>query len=138
MRLDATWSAIDPRKRLRVVVWIALAAVVVGVFSTWTKDGAVTLNGIQGPNDGWLVLILVVPALLWARMTERGSWVGIVGLLGASLVMFWTAIEDWRDGRDVLGASVGYGLLLVVAGSLVLAVIAVAGAVELVRRKRSA
>lgn len=103
-----------------------------GVFSTWTKDGVVTLNGIQGPNDGWLILILVVPALLWARMTERGSWVGVVGLFGASLVMCWTAIEDWRDGRD-LGTSVGWGLLLVVAGSLVLAASAAVRAAELVR-----
>ena len=132
MRLDATWGAISTRQRLRTVTWIALGAVVVGVFSTWTKDGVVTLNGIQGPNDGWLVLILVVPALLWSRMTKRGSWVGVAGLLGAALVMCWTAIEDWRDGRDV-GASVGWGLLLVVAGSLVLAVAAAVRAVELVR-----
>lgn len=104
-----------------------------GVFSTWTKDGFVTLNGIQGPNDGWLVLILVVPALLWARMTERGSWVGVVGLLGASLAMCWTAIEDWRDGRNAVGASVGHGLLLVVAGSLVLAAAAAVRAVEMAR-----
>ena len=133
MRLDATWSAIDPRRRLRVLTWIALAAVVLGVFSTWTQDGVVTLNGIQGPNDGWLVLILVVPALLWSRMMERGSWVGVVGLVGAALVMCWTAIEDWRDGRD-LGASVGWGLLLVVFGSLVLAVGAVMRGVELAQK----
>lgn len=110
---------------------------VVGVFSTWTKDGVVTLNGIQGPNDGWLVLILVVPALLWARMTERGSWVGVLGLLGASLVMCWTAIGDWRDSRDAIGASVGYGLLLVVVASLALAVAAAVRAIQLAPRGRS-
>ena len=136
MRLDATWGAISPRQRLRAVTWVALAAVVVGVFSTWTKDGFITLNGIQGPNDGWLVVILVVPALLWSRMTERGSWVGVIGLLGASLVMCWTAIEDWQDGRD-LGASVGWGLLLVVVASLVLAIATAVRAVQLAPRDRS-
>ena len=120
-------------RRLRLVAWIALVAVLVGVFSTWTKDGSVTLNGIQGPNDGWLILLLVVPLLLWARMAERGSWTGVVGMLGASLVMCWTALEDWLDGRDALGASVGYGLLLVVSGSIVLAVAAVVRAVDLAR-----
>ena len=116
--------------------WVALAAVVVGVLSTWTKDGVVTLNGIQGSNDGWLVLILVVPALLWWRMAERGSWVGVVGLLGASLVICWTAIDDWRDGRDALGAAVGYGLLLVLAGSLVLVVTAARCAFDLFASSR--
>ena len=111
--------------------WVALVVVVVGVFSTWTKDNVATLSGIQGPNDGWLILILAVPALLWWRMSRRGSWIGVVGLLGASLVMCWTAIDDWRDGREALGASVGYGLLLVIAGSLVLAVTAAECAFDL-------
>ena len=52
-----------------------------------TKDGVVTLNGIQGPNDGWLILTLVVPALLWLRMSERGSWISVIRLLGASHVL---------------------------------------------------
>ena len=113
-------------------------AVLVGVFSTWTNDGVVTLNGIQGPNDGWLVLILVVPTFLWARMAERGSWVGVVGVLGASLVICWTAIEDWLDARSALGASLGHGLLLVLAGGIALAVVALSRGVELVRAPRRA
>ena len=110
----------------------------VGVVSTWTKDGIVTLNGIQGPNDGWLVLILLVPTFLWARMAERGSWVGVVGVLGASLVICWTAIEDWLDARNALGASLGHGLLLVLAGGVTLAVVALSCGVELVRVPRRA
>jgi hypothetical protein len=121
---------------VRYVTWVALGAVLVGVFSTWTKIGPVTLNGIQGPNNGWLVVVLAVPTILWARMLERRSWsaaIGVIGVLGASLVMCWTAGENWVDNRDVLDASVGHGLLLVVVASVVLALVAVLRGAELLR-----
>lgn len=111
--------------RLDHVVWVAIAAVLVGTFSTWATAGPVTLNGVEGPNDGWLVVILAGCAVGWGRMMLRGSWVGVVGVLGASLVIAWTAYEDGRDARDVLEASTGHGLLLVVAGSIVLGAAAV-------------
>jgi uncharacterized membrane protein YhhN len=97
---------------------------------TWTSDGSVDLDGTQGPNNGWLVLIVAAFALGWAGSMARGSWIGVVGVLGASVVMGWTAIENWLDSRDVLGASASYGLLLVLAASVVLAGAAVAGGAD--------
>jgi hypothetical protein len=123
---------------LRLVTWIALALVVVGVFSTWTTSGSVTLNGTEGPNNGWLVVILAVPALAWSRMMARDSWtgwIGVVGVLGASLVIVWTALENWADNRDVLDASVGHGLLLVVAAGATLALTAGFRGIELFRSR---
>lgn len=102
-----------------------------GVFCTWTNDGPVSLNGTQGPHDGWLVVIVAAPAFLWARSLARGTWVAVVGSLGSAAVIGWTALASWRDSRDVLGASVGYGLLLVVGASLVLAAAGVARGLEL-------
>ena len=122
----------------RLVVWVAIAVLLMGVFSTWTVAGPVTLNGTEGPNNGWLIVILAVPALAWARLMERGSWIGVIGVLGAAVVMCWTAVESWLDNREVLAASVGHGLVLVVAASIVLGVAAVVRAVELVRAARSA
>jgi hypothetical protein len=110
--------------------------VLAGVFSTWTTVGPVTLNGTQGPNHGWLVVVLTAPAIAWARMMARGSWIGVIGLLGASIVMCWTAVENWADNRDVLGASVGHGLVLVVGASVALASVALLRGVELVRSAR--
>ena len=123
-------------RAFRIVVWTALALVVIGVFSTWTTAGSLTLNGIEGPNNGWLVVILAGPAFAWSRMMERSSWsgaIGVVGLLGASLVILWTALENWADSREVLDASAGHGLLLVVAASTTLALAAGYRAVELLR-----
>ena len=121
---------------VRIAAWVAIAATVVGVFATWASDGPVTLNGTQGPNNGWLVLIVAAFALGWTRSMNRGSWVGVAGVLGASVVIAWTAIENWRDNHDVLGATASHGLLLVVAAGVVLAGTAVARGAELARRRR--
>jgi hypothetical protein len=110
----------------------------VGVFSTWTTDGPVTLNGTQGPNNGWLVVIVAAFALGWTRSMARGAWVGIIGVLGAALAIAWTAIESWLDSRDTFGASAGHGLVLVVAAGVALGATAVASAVDRVQRGRSA
>ena len=109
----------------RVVPRVALTVVLVGVFCTWLTDGPLTLNGIEGPNNGWLCVLLAGPALLWVRRMERGSRVGVAGVLACSLVTGWTAAENWVDGRRVLGAGASYGLLLVIAASAVLASAAV-------------
>ena len=116
---------------------IAIAAATVGVFVTWTSDGPVNLDGTQGPNNGWLVLIVALFALAWIRPMARGSWTGVIGVLGASIVMGWTTIESWLDSRAVLDGTAGFGLILVVAASVALGAAAVASGVRL-RRKRPA
>lgn len=126
---------------MRIVAWVALAVVFVGVFSTWTKAGPVTLNGTQGPNNGWLVVIVAALAFVWVAMMGRSSWwgaIGVLGVLGSAGVICWTAIENWIDNGDVLDASVGYGLLLVLVAGAVLAVTAAARGVQLLRGEGSA
>ena len=61
--------------RYAIVARIAIAVVVVGVFLTWTTDEPVTLNGTQGPNNGWLVVIVAAFALgwTWSMAEARGS-----------------------------------------------------------------
>ena len=56
-RMSTVRGFVGARRR-QVVVWVAIAILVVGVFSTWTVAGPVTLNGTEGPNNGWLVVIL--------------------------------------------------------------------------------
>jgi hypothetical protein len=97
----------------------------------------VRLNGTQGPNNGWLVLLVAAFALGWARSMNRGSWVGVVGVLGAAIVIAWTAIENWLDSRAVFGASARVGLLFVVAASVALGAAAVTRGLELVQRSRA-
>ena len=119
--------------RYAIAARIAIAAVVIGVFLTWTSDEPVTLNGTQGPNNGWLAVIVAAFALGWTRSLRRGSWIGIAGVLGAAVVVAWTAVENWLDNRDAFGATASYGLVVVVAASVVLAAAAVATAVQRAR-----
>ena len=104
-----------------------------GVFLTWTTDGPIRLDGTDATNNGWLVLIVAAFALGWTRALTAGSWVGVVGVLGASIVIASTAVENWLDSRAVLGARASYGLVLVVAASVALAAAAVARASTLAR-----
>ena len=113
---------------------MAVAAVLVGVFVTWVADGPIRLDGTQGPNDGWLAAIVAGLALLWIRML--GSWPGVIGVLASGLVNGWTALDDWLDARAVIGASPRLGLVLVLAGSVALTVVAIVQAVELARELR--
>lgn len=117
-------------------MWVALALAAAGVFLTWTSDGPVRLTGTEGPDNGWLVLIVAAFAVGWTRAMNAGSWLGVVGVLGASIVMAWTAIENWLDSRDVFAATASYGLLLVVASSVVLAAAAATHALQLAQRAR--
>jgi hypothetical protein len=110
---------------------IAVAAALVGVFVTWVADGQIRLDGAQGPNNGWLAVIVAGLALVWIRML--GSWPGVIGVLGSGLVIGWTALENWLDARAIIGASAAPGLLLVLAASVVLTAVAVAQGVELAR-----
>lgn len=104
-----------------------------GVFLTWTSVGSGRLDGTQGPNNGWLVVIVGAFALGWIRPMGRGSWVGVAGVLGAAVVMFWTTLENWLDNRDVLEGTAGLGTILVLVAAVALGASAV---VRGVRRAR--
>ena len=116
-------------KRLPRIATGAVVAALVGVFSTWTSNGPVSLNGIQGPNNGWLVVIFAFVALGGVRALSRGSWLGVTAVLGAAVVILWTAVEGLLDNRDVLGGSTGWGLWLTILAGLTLAAAALLVAV---------
>jgi hypothetical protein len=106
---------------------------VAGTFLTWTSDGPVHLDGIDGPNNGWLVVIVSAFAIGWTRAMARGSWFGVAGVLGSAGVIAWTAAATWLDSRAVFGATASFGLFLVLAASVALAASAVLHAVGLRR-----
>jgi peptidoglycan/LPS O-acetylase OafA/YrhL len=103
------------------VAYLALAAAAIGVFLPWTQDGPVHLDGLDGPNNGWLVLIVAGIALCWMRSMGRGSLVASAAVCGSALVIGLTAVNDWVDGRRVLDATGAYGVMIVVGASVILA-----------------
>jgi uncharacterized membrane protein YhhN len=105
----------------RALVLAGLAIAAVGVFLRWTTDDPVAVDGTEGPNNGWLVVVMVAFAAGWTRSLLRGSRAAAVGVIGAAVVIAWTALENWYDGRQAADAAASYGLLLVIAGSVLLA-----------------
>ena len=123
-------------QRLSLVAGGAVVAALVGVFSTWAIYGPVSLNGTQGPNNGWLVVIFAFVGLSGIRALSRGSWLGVTTVLGAAIVILWTAVEGLLDNRNVLGASTGWGLWLTILAALTLAAAALFVAVGRARHRK--
>ena len=119
--------------RLSLACTGAIALAIAGVFGTWRSAGPVSLDGFEGPHNGWLVIIFALIALAGVRSLSRGGWLGIVLVAGCAAVMLFTAVENVVDDGDVLGGSSGWGVWLTIAASAVLAGAAVYAAVDRVR-----
>ena len=113
--------------------WAGRAAILlafVGVFGTWRSSGHVSLNGFEGPHNGWLVIVFGLIALAGVGPAARGSWIGILLVLGCGAAMTYGAATSLADDGAVLGGSSGWGVWVTVLASAALAVTAIAAAVE--------
>lgn len=128
-----TWSALTGEQRTRLVCRSAIGLAIIGVFGTWSSSGPVTLNGVQGPHDGWLVIIFGLVALAGVGSLARRGWLGIVTVLGAAAVMLYTALADLVGDHSVLGGSAGWGIWLTIVASLVLGIAALIAAERRIR-----
>jgi hypothetical protein len=99
---------------------LAVLLAIVGTFGTWRTAGPVSLNGLEGPHNGWLVIIFGLIALAGVGALSRGSWLGIVTVAGSAAIMLGAPIQDFLDDRNVLGGRSGWGLWLTIAGAAVL------------------
>jgi len=86
----------------------AIVLAIVGVFGTWRSASPVSLDGVEGPQNGWLVIVF-----------------GLIALAGVRAVL---SLAD-----DTLGGSSGWGVWLTLVASAGLAALALAAAVERLR-----
>jgi hypothetical protein len=113
------------------LAWASRAAILiafVGVFGTWRSSGAVSLNGFEGPHNGWLVIVFGLIALVGVGSAARGSWIGILLVLGCGAAMTYGAATSLADDGAMLGGSSGWGVWLSVIASGALAIGAVVAA----------
>jgi hypothetical protein len=108
------------------VARLAAAAALVAVFLPWTSSGGVRIDGTEGPNDGWLVLIAALAALAWSGALRWGSRLGVVVTFGSGVVILVTALGDWRSAHTALEGSARPGLLVALVAGGVLVAVAVA------------
>jgi hypothetical protein len=122
--------------RRGLIAFVCYGSVVlatVGVFGTWRSTGTVSLDGVEGPHNGWLVIIFALIALAGVRSASRGGWLGLVTVVGCAAVMVFTAVENVVDDGDVLGGRSGWGVWLTIAASATLAGAAIYAALGRVR-----
>lgn len=112
---------------------LAVLLAIVGVFGTWRTAGPVSLSGVDGPHNGWLVIVFALIALVGAGPAGRGSWLGIVTVVGCAAVVVATPIQDLLDQNELVGGRSGWGLWLTVAAGAALGSAALYAAVDRVR-----
>jgi hypothetical protein len=120
-------------RRAAIVCRGAVALAIVGVFGTWRRAGPVSLDGFEGPHNGWLVIVFALIALVAIGSLSRGGWLGIGTVLGCAAVMIFTAAENVADESDVVGGTSGWGVWLTLASSALLAAVALSAGVARVR-----
>jgi phosphatidylserine/phosphatidylglycerophosphate/cardiolipin synthase-like enzyme len=129
-RVIGLGSTAAPERRLLLLGSCGLGLAIVGAFGTWATTGPVSLSGVQGPNNGWLVVIFAAIGAAGLKAASRGSWLGVAAVLGGSAVVIWTALENAFQNADVLDADSGWGLWLTLAGAALAAAAAVLGGIE--------
>ena len=101
---------------------------ILGLFGTWRVAGSVSLDGLEGPHNGWLVLVFGLIALAGAGSLSRGGWLGILTVLGCGGAMLYGAVVSLAEDGAVLGGRSGWGVWLTTVASACVAALAVAGA----------
>jgi hypothetical protein len=124
---------VGPNVPLALICRASIVLAVVGAFGPWRNAGTVSLDGFEGPHDGWLMIIFALIALAGVRSLSRQGWLGIVTVLGAACAMLYTAISDLLDDRSVFGGSAGWGLWLCIGASVAIAACALWAAVGRLR-----
>jgi hypothetical protein len=119
------------RREIPGLFWLLLAAcaaVVVGSLGPWATNAFASVNGLSG--DGWITLILAGLGLASlykaynAEPVRLQSWAPvIIGIIVAALGLYDAAqVEDAGSTRFGQVATVGWGLYLVIAGGIAMAI----------------
>jgi hypothetical protein len=124
-------------QRLGFVCGLAVAATVVGAFGPWRNSGSVSLDGFQGPHDGWLAILFAVIALAGIRSLARAGWPGIVLVLVCGAAVVYFPVRNLVDDNGTFGGGSGWGLWLTIAAGGVLVAASVLAASGRLRRERA-
>jgi hypothetical protein len=123
---------VDRFRNPRTACHAAILLAIVGVFGTWSTSGPVSLNGVEGSHNGWLVILFGLIALTGVHSLARGGWLGIAAVLEGGSIMLYTSVSDLVDHQAIHWGS-GWGIWLTIVMSGVLVALAVYAAVERIR-----
>lgn len=103
----------------------ATVLMIIGAIGPWAKVLFVSVSGIDGQRDGWIVLVLAILSLIALASVLRGAPARKVatGIAVDGLIAGGVAIYDWTDlpqGNAIATVSPGWGLYLTVFASAAL------------------
>ncbi|MFW2336591.1 phospholipase D-like domain-containing protein [Ilumatobacter sp.] len=114
-------ESISPMSRVAARLLLGgCALAVVGVFTRWTSGDGVTLNGIQGPHNGWIVIVYLVVGVAVARAVGRGSRTAALTAVLVAVVVIVTVLTT----SSVPGFGTAWGYWLTFLGGVVVVVAA--------------
>jgi hypothetical protein len=123
-------------RRQRIFYWVLASAalMLIGAFGPWAKVFAISVNGTDGSNDGWVVVVLALASaalFAWKRDTRKaGIWAIAGGALGAIVTIYnrqditSSPDEEGEAGEFIqsIAVQVGWGLNLAIIASISLAI----------------
>jgi hypothetical protein len=113
----------------RLVCVGAIVLAIAGVFGNWRSAGGISLDGFEGPHNGWMVIVFALIALAGVGAMMRGSLLGAIAVVGGAAVMVFAGVQNLVDDGDVLGGHSGWGIWVTIASSAILAGAGVAAAI---------
>lgn len=110
----------------------AAAAVAIGSVGPWATNALVTANGLDG--DGWITLVMagICAAALYQAFNDdpiRVSWAPVgAGIIAAGVGVYDAVQIEEKGNTRLFGeavdvANTGWGLYLVIAGGVAMAVV---------------
>jgi len=93
---------LERRRALLIAVLASAGLMVLGSIGPWVTALATSVNGIDGTNDGWIVVAAAVFAgvfVTWARDQRKAGILGLLpGLLGLGVTIY-----DRNNVSDAVG-----------------------------------
>jgi hypothetical protein len=111
--------------------WVlgSAALAIVGAFGPWVKALGISVGGIDGSNDGWLVVAAAATGgLLFhlGRGRSGGGWALVGGVVGAGVTLYDRShLQHAINKAGALGQAlvqVGWGLNLALVASISMAI----------------
>jgi hypothetical protein len=110
-------------RKQALVLWVlgSAAAMVLGAVSPWMKVFGISSRGIDGINDGWLVVIAAVTggaAFLWKRDPAAAGVVIGCGCLGGAIAIYDRVLIGDTASESGGFIQVGWGVNLAIIASI--------------------
>jgi len=117
--------AMDSRRTLGALAASGILLALAGAVTIWSPGDGVTLTGIRGQHNGWLVIALALVASVFLRSLISLNWSAIAATALAAAFIAYLVVGSTMPP----GTSFGIGYWLSLSGGLLLLVASLAAVI---------